>query len=1293
MLKRILSFCIILALVFVSMPVLPLLNVSAEENTDTKSLGESILAVDRVVNDFEGISTTGSVTVGSNTVGVGVGQNTDSPSTTDYSANTDKKDSNILSIEDGVLKSTLSNNSPFNFVTYISPKSATRGNTMPSSSSTALQFHVDFTGITSLAGDKKVEFEVKYYLSTGRNSGKIAYCIPGKKFLYIPDATEENPNPEAQVFTTGGGVQVYHGTVWGYAGQSGTIVIPMDTWDTDAVTQFGGDITIWNLYKKDQGYHNRCYIWFDTDSTKYSAGDIFEIDDICWMKKITKDKEYDYEVVVQDFSDITASNLEGWGHNSTIDWAKNVNMMISNGCLQLKKTCEKPSSGTGAGITLFPISTWNSKYEAFSFEFDASEMVNDTTLGTSGKSYIRMMYGVYDPVAKKTVKCYFNGSFQFIWENGTIVKRTANKYGAEIPHGFKGKIVVPASAVQLSTDVLTGIENGGQSKLQLELMGLIPAQKDTSAYVDNFTYYYNADRLEDGKGTDFSTLESPLYETVTPVTEEIRTVEAFFKTEANITQSIIGTKFGSADYHGKLIEMMIIPTGQLVLTIGSAKMQITNVALNDGVWHHAALVADDTLSEIRCYIDGDLVKTATLSDLTYPKLSGYLPLTIGNDMPAESKYNTVFKGSLANIRLWSDVRTAEELNANKMISVGAHAESLVAEWMLDSENITAETTGKYPLKNYYWNIDTANELFAQYNRDAAEDEFTIIFLPDTQTIIKNFGEKDNNQVPDIFDWIIANSERLNIKAVVSLGDIIEYGTKEADFATLSAQYKRLQDAGIPAVATIGDHDYNSFATRDSTNYDKYFTSDMLYTNDEFTLGGYMSEDSIMNGYYYLTVDGEKYIIMNLEVQPQDETLAWANDIVEKNPDCRVVVATHRYIARPDCRYVAVSYNHGNSGQQMWDKFVSKHKNIAMVVCGHAESSGYNANYAEGANGNKVLQVNCDLQNTDQSYKTAAAVLIGRFKNDASQVSFNLYSTHRNLFIDSNSNDRVHELDAHVDKQAVAEADGVKYETLAEAVANGTDVKLLCDAEGEGLVIDKDITIDFGGFTYTVTTPVGSTGTESNSLQLLKGNNITLKNGTLKVADSAKDKFYILVQNYANLTVTDMLLDGTNLDKYSSTDGDSYTLSNNSGTVNINGETSIIANDEGNLAFAFDVCKYLTYDAPVVSVNTTGEIKGNVEVTAEIADNLNITAGIFSADISAYLAEGAGLKLVDGVYTAADDDKIADTDANGKVDSNDLAYIRQKLLGKSDDTAVYDINGDGAVDIRDLVRIKKLAGNI
>jgi len=222
---------------------------------------------------------------------------------------------------------------------------------------------------------------------------------------------------------------------------------------------------------------------------------------------------------------------------------------------------------------------------------------------------------------------------------------------------------------------------------------------------------------------------------------------------------------------------------------------------------------------------------------------------------------------------------------------------------------------------------------------------------------------------------------------------------------------------------------------------------------------------------------------------------------------------------------------------------------------------------------------------------------------------------------------------------VAQVGEQKYMTLAaavEAAEPGATVTLLSDCSGAGVVVNKDITIDFGGYTYTLTAPVGSTGTASNGLQLLKNNNVTLKNGTLTVAEENKSQFYILVQNYANLTVADMTLDGTNLDKWSTTDGDSYTLSNNSGTVAITGATNITANDEGDLAYAFDVCKYASYEAPVVTVDTTGTITGNIEVSEGLDENLQISNGTYTVDVTAWCVEGmAAIQDWDGTYYIGD----------------------------------------------------------
>lgn len=123
--------------------------------------------------------------------------------------------------------------------------------------------------------------------------------------------------------------------------------------------------------------------------------------------------------------------------------------------------------------------------------------------------------------------------------------------------------------------------------------------------------------------------------------------------------------------------------------------------------------------------------------------------------------------------------------------------------------------------------------------------------------------------------------------------------------------------------------------------------------------------------------------------------------------------------------------------------------------------------------------------------------------------------------------------------SLAQSDGTTtyYDTLAAAVGDAKDgatVTLLKSFVGDGIAIpssrnlETGITIDFAGFTYTCNNnAVGSPNTESQVFQLQKGNTVTMKNGTIAVLEGVT-KPRMMFQNYANLTLTDMTLDGTNL---------------------------------------------------------------------------------------------------------------------------------------------------------------------
>lgn len=239
--------------------------------------------------------------------------------------------------------------------------------------------------------------------------------------------------------------------------------------------------------------------------------------------------------------------------------------------------------------------------------------------------------------------------------------------------------------------------------------------------------------------------------------------------------------------------------------------------------------------------------------------------------------------------------------------------------------------------------------------------------------------------------------------------------------------------------------------------------------------------------------------------------------------------------------------------------------------------------------------------------------------------------------------------------AVAVIGDVEYNSLSEAVAEAIKsaeaktIKLLSDCSGSGIQIpkDKNITIDFDGHTYTVSgAPLaGSSGTENQCFQLLKDSNIKFMNGTVKVADeySGNPEVRFIIQNYCNLTLENMVLDGTKLN-YSA--GTCYTLSNNNGNVIIK-DTTITAK-EGDVAF--DVCRYASYTGPCVTVQGNSIINGKVEISSSGAKegaihklivsgatfngeivkdgsspdfSAEITKGTFASDVTAY----AGGKLV------------------------------------------------------------------
>lgn len=244
--------------------------------------------------------------------------------------------------------------------------------------------------------------------------------------------------------------------------------------------------------------------------------------------------------------------------------------------------------------------------------------------------------------------------------------------------------------------------------------------------------------------------------------------------------------------------------------------------------------------------------------------------------------------------------------------------------------------------------------------------------------------------------------------------------------------------------------------------------------------------------------------------------------------------------------------------------------------------------------------------------------------------------------------------------AVTVTTGQDFKDAVTDAEAGATITLGQDIEqGLGAVFDnKDVTVDFAGHRYTAYAgSVGSTGTESQLFQLLKGSTVTLKNGTLDVASPTdkSGKFKMVLQNYCNLTLENMVVDGSNLQ-----DSVSYTMSNNHGNVVIK-DSTIIAKEGG---FAFDVYYWSKYYEDGVSVTVTDSIiDGRIEVTVDgnkaIGDNthsLSISGGMLVGGLTA--TDGGQLYTVGTTF-------LSNVDINNNTATNRGGGIYNAVQNASD----------------------------
>ncbi len=415
-------------------------------------------------------------------------------------------------------------------------------------------------------------------------------------------------------------------------------------------------------------------------------------------------------------------------------------------------------------------------------------------------------------------------------------------------------------------------------------------------------------------------------------------------------------------------------------------IRFSHVDVRTGDWVHIALTFDFEQGAISLYLDGEVAEVLPCSFDFTDDITRY-EFVLGGDN--RSNNGNYFQGQIRSVAAYSDIRTAKEIAASAENGINLYADDILVSYLLNENsaaNDIVDLTGNgYDIPKEW--IDT-NEVELDY-------AYSFAVIGDTQWLSRYKPE----EMETIYDWLLANKDSRKIAHVFGLGDITDaWNTADKENEWIRAyEYISKLDGVIPYSLTRGNHDESKY-------FLKYFANS-TYMNQ---FDGFIAEGDIRNSYMLVTIGSTDYLFLTLDYAPSDAMLDWANEVVASHPDRRVIVTTHAYQGydgghlNPDNvnnggdtsaagTDVDTSVNGGvavrdhNNGQQIWEKFVSLHPNISLVLSGHTPLEDVFVLESEGVHGNIVTQMLIDAQWMDPQKDGAGMVCMLYFSEDGSQM--------------------------------------------------------------------------------------------------------------------------------------------------------------------------------------------------------------------------------------------------------------------------------------------------------------------
>ena len=283
------------------------------------------------------------------------------------------------------------------------------------------------------------------------------------------------------------------------------------------------------------------------------------------------------------------------------------------------------------------------------------------------------------------------------------------------------------------------------------------------------------------------------------------------------------------------------------------------------------------------------------------------------------------------------------------------------------------------------NIEGPGTITAIFEYDGEPaDTFSLIVLPDTQYYSMSYPEIFTSQT----QWIVDSITEKNIAFVSHVGDLVQYGTSDAQWENADASMSLL-DGHVAWGVCPGNHDSDSMYGSTYTHYNTYFGYSR-FSSESWYGGAYNNENT--NSYQLFNAGGESFLILHLKYSPSTNVLNWANSIVDAHPNHRVIVTTHSYLE--------TNADRTSVGQTIWEQLVEPNADqIFLVLCGHNHDE---ARRTDTVNGHAVHQVMADYQAEENGGNGYLRIL--EFNPTQNTISFQTYSPYLDQYRTADSSE-------------------------------------------------------------------------------------------------------------------------------------------------------------------------------------------------------------------------------------------------------------------------------------------------